>query len=400
MVFEVYQRDINVPSEQLPRAQGCTDTLDFQIVDTLSEFDALRPEWEALTQASNNPGLVFQQHTWIWHWWNTFLDEKLEPAIVTGRRKGQLVLGMALAVETNLGVRTLTWMGTPVSQYSDVVCKEEDVTSSDIVRGLRYAADICGGDLLIASKVREDTVLAVALVAQDSRVTDEQVAPALRIHNLTSPQDIEAKFSSKMRRNRRRKRKLLEQSGDISFRMVSEGAVARSAVERALAFKADWLEKHAIVSNAYAEPRFAEFWGSVATSADRPVGLTASILKLDRRPVAIEIGLRYKGVHCAHIGAFDIELERASPGAAQMDAVFEACIQHGVHTYDMLAPNADYKQRLADDFVTVRDYVLALSAKGKACDALRLTESRGVAKAAVRGLPPSVRKVIKSTLGV
>lgn len=400
MVFEVDGRDSIVPGGRLQRVEGSAEPLAFEVIETLSEFDLLRPEWDALMEQSGNACTVFQQHSWIWQWWRTFLDDKLEPVVVVGRRNGRLVLGIALAVETNLGVRTLTFMGDPVSQYSDVVCQENGVSADNIAAGLRFAAEAAGGDLLIASKVREDSMLAGALAREGGRVTDEQVASALAIRDLTDLKDIEAKFSSKMRRNRRRKRKILEQSGAIGFATYRHGTPALDALEQALSFKADWLEKHAIVSNAYSEPRFAEFWRNVVATPDRPVGLIVSVLDIDHRPVAIEIGLRYKGVHFAHIGAFDNELERASPGAAQMDAVFEACISDGIESYDMLAPISDYKQRLGDEFVAVRDYVLGFTAKGKACDALRLTESRGIAKAAVKSLPPSVRKVIKSSLGV
>ena len=203
-----------------------------------------------------------------------------------------------------------------------------------------------------------------------------------------------------MRRNRRRKRKKLEEVGPLSYRIAREGAEALAAVERALAFKTEWLDRHAIMSNAYADARFGEFWRSVATTPERPVGLTAFVLDLNGRPVAIEIGLRYQGAHYAHIGAFDVELEKSSPSASQMDGVIAACIADDIGTYDMLAPNADYKERIAVDFVAVRDYVLPLNAKGRAFDALRLNESRVIAKAAAKSLPPGLRKIIKSTLGV
>ncbi|KUO68412.1 MAG: hypothetical protein APF80_06105 [Alphaproteobacteria bacterium BRH_c36] len=374
--------------------------IELAIIDTLSTFEELRPEWDALMAAAGRPDQVFQQHAWIWHWWNTYVGDRDDPVIVVGRHKGRLSMVIPLVVETRLGIRTLTWMGDPVSQYSDVLIAGRHDTSRDILRGLTFAAQTRVVDLVAAGKVREGSALADAIEAGGGRAADEQVAPAISLLGLSGVEAIESRFSSKMRRDRRRKRKLLEQAGRPDFKVVSEGSQALAAVECAISFKFDWIEKHAIVSNTYADSRFADFWRSVAASRERPVGMAAAILNIDGRPAAIEIGLRHKGVHFAHIGAFDIAYEKLSPGSAQMDALFDACIAEGVSEYDMLAPNAAYKQRLADRFVVVRDYVLPVSATGRACDALRLTEGRTFAKAALTKLPAGARRVIKSTLGV
>lgn len=388
-------KGVSVPFEQ--EAYGA---LDLAVVETWDEFEALREDWESLSASAGKPAHVFQQHSWIWHWWRTFLDDKQKPAIVTGRRNGQLVLVVPLVVETQLGVRTASFMGDPVSQYSDVVCDPRQVSNEEVLQALQFAARIHGADLLFARRVREDGFLAKTLQDENARVCDEQVAPALAINRIDSLEDIEGKFSSKMRRNRRRKRKRLHQLGTVSFKMTSAGRDALEAVEQALALKSGWLEHHAIVSNAFSDARFWQFWRGVAASDDRPVGLVAAVMELDGRPIAIEIGLRYKNVHCAHIGAFDIALEKCSPGSSQMDALFEACIADGIVSYDMLAPDDDYKRRIADDFIAVRDYVLAHSTMGRACDLLRLTKGREVAKSAVKGLPRGVRRFIKSALGV
>ncbi|MBU1213082.1 MAG: GNAT family N-acetyltransferase [Alphaproteobacteria bacterium] len=388
---------------QTPSREHCVadgGQLELSIIDTLSAFEELRPEWDALMAASGRPDQVFQQHAWIWHWWNTYVGDRDDPVIIVGRRNGRLAMVIPLVVEARLGVRTLTWMGDPVSQYSDVLIAGRRDTSRDILRGLRFAAHTRGIDLLAAGKVREGSALAAAIEASGGRVADEQIAPAMSLVGLSGLQDIESRFSSKMRRDRRRKRKHLEQAGRLDFKVVSEGSQALEAVECAISFKFDWIEKHAIVSNTYADSRFAAFWRSAAGSSEHRAGLAVAILNIDGRPAAIEIGLRHKGVHFAHIGAFDIAYEKLSPGAAQMDALFDTCIAEGVREYDMLAPNAAYKQRLGDRFVVVRDYVLPVSSKGRACDALRLTDGRTLAKAALTKLPAGARRVIKSTLGV
>ncbi|MBU2581845.1 MAG: GNAT family N-acetyltransferase [Alphaproteobacteria bacterium] len=393
--------NIGSPAEPGTRcARAHRSEIVLEIVDTWDQFENLRDDWDRLIAAAGAGPQVFQKHSWIWHWWRTFLGPAQRPAIVTGRRYEQLVLVVPLVAESRFGVRTLSFMGDPVSQYSDIVCDREAVSSADVLAGLTLAARAVGADLLDARRVREDGALSALLQGEGARVTDVQIAPAMNFSDIDSLADIDGRFSGRMRRNRRKKRNRLLEAGEVSFRIVGEGAEALEIVERALELKTGWLAHHGIVSKAFADARFGDFWRSVAGVGDHAVGLTASVLELDDQPIAIELGLRHKSVHCAHVGAFDIAFENLSPGTAQMDALFEACIADGIESYDMLAPADSYKQRLADQFVQVRDFVLPLSAKGRACDLLRLTEGRIIAKAAMNGLPPSLRKLVKSALGV
>ena len=62
----------------------------------------------------------------------------------------------------------------------------------------------------------------------------------------------------------------------------------------------------------------------------------------------VDIALRFSGLHCAHIGAFDVSYESSSPAQANLDGVLTECLAGGVGEYDMLAPNSAYKNRIAD----------------------------------------------------
>lgn len=375
-----------------------TGRLAFEVVRTPGGLDALRSEWESLFARCGRAHHVFQQHSWLWHWTRTLHSGDDELAVIVGRRNGKLQLVLPLVGETKLGVRFFKWMGQPVGQYSDALVAEEATGSRELVSALNFIKDNLGCDVLIASQVREDAAIRCALETAGARVASEEIAPSIDLRRLQGLVELDARFGAKMRRNRRRLRKLIHKQGSLRMRLLPEGSEARAAVDKALAFKAEWFEKHAILSRAYTDPRFGSFWRQVAGSLDRPVGLRAAVLELDGRPIAIEIALRYKGVHCAHIGAFDLAFEKFSPGQQQMDAVIEACIAGGVEEYDLLPPNADYKARLADRRTVVRNYVLAMSATGLACDALRLTELDGLVKSALKTMPSGLRRAIRRAI--
>lgn len=135
-------------------------------------------------------------------------------------------------------------------------------------------------------------------------------------------------------------------------------------------------------------------------ATERPIGLCASALEVEDTAVAVDIALRFRGLHCAHIGAFDVSYENSSPAQAHLDDVPTACLAGGVGEYDMLAPNSAYKDRIADRRTAVCDYVVAMSLLGQACDQLRLTAVLDMAKSAVVRMPSGVRKVLNSAVAL
>jgi CelD/BcsL family acetyltransferase involved in cellulose biosynthesis len=109
--------DIVRPGPQTGLQTGPT----FDVVRTRAGFDALEADWNDLFARTGRGEQMFQGFNWLWHWANHYLRSSDELAIVTGRQDGRLMLVLPLTVERVAGLRQLSFMGAPVSQYGDVL---------------------------------------------------------------------------------------------------------------------------------------------------------------------------------------------------------------------------------------------------------------------------------------
>nr|MCH9764853.1 GNAT family N-acetyltransferase [Alphaproteobacteria bacterium] len=333
----------------LSDASGTTDSgLRFEVVSTVSDFEALGAEWDSLLAKCGSGRHVFQQHSWLSHWAQTFLNTKGKRlCVVVGRHNGQVVVIWPLVWARKFGASMLEWMGDPVSQYSDVVVEGGPRSREYLQQSIQFIRRSLGADFLLASKVREDSNVAGILCEAGGRVLETEKSATMYLETIQTLKDLDSRLGRTTAKSRRRRRKQLLEAGAQSYVVYSEGEKALEVVDLALRFKEDWFRKHGIISRAYSDPRFGAFWKRVALGTDRPVGLRAGVLELDGRPVAVELGLVYKERHHAHVGAFDIEFEATSPGLAQLEAQVLECAREGIAKYDLLAPLSAYKEKLA-----------------------------------------------------
>ena len=141
-------------------------------------------------------------------------------------------------------------------------------------------------------------------------------------------------------------------------------------------------------------------FGTERGATERPIGLCASALEVEGTPVAVNIALRFKGLNCAHTGAFDVSFGNWSEAQAHLDDVLTACLPAGVGEYDMLAPNSAYNDRIGDRRTAVCDYLVAMSLLGQACDQLHLTALLDVAESAEGSMPSGLRWVLNSAMAL
>lgn len=385
----------------VPPSSANAGSLEFTLVSDADGFESLKSEWDDLLAAAGRPHNAFQQHNWLWHWQQHFLTARRgRMAIVVGRRGGKAVLILPLVAQRTLGCRSLHFMGAPVNQYNDALVLPGGCEIGDLLEAVGYAGRRTGSALLFASRVRSDAALAPMMAAAGARQLTQEEAPSVTLSRIASASDLEAGFSSSIRKSRRRRRKQLDRLGERRLVTFREGSDAAAAVVEAIRHKRDWFEKHAVLARAYAEPAFDAFWHSVAASQNRPSGMCVSVMEAGGRPVAYEVGVRFMGTHCAHIGAFDIDYEACSPGQTQLDMTIDDCIADGMLHYDLLAPTSAYKERVAHHSVEVGDFVLPLSAIGRIYDGLNLTQSDGLAKAVAKRMPAHLRRSILALLAL
>jgi CelD/BcsL family acetyltransferase involved in cellulose biosynthesis len=374
------------------------------LVTTRAGFDALEEQWNALFERAGRGGQLFQTFNWLWHWSNHFLATSGQAgpqlAIVTAHVDDRLVMVWPLVSERVGGVRMLTWMGEPVSQYGDVLI--DDLPDAlDLLRNAwAFLTREVRASVVQLRKVRADAAIAPLLEELGALVTAELAAPYLDLTSATSFEEYEKRYSSGARRNRKRQRRRLEERGEVVLCWHTHGDEAAALATETFRMKRAWLHERGVVSTAFADTRTDRFFADAVGAASHPAGCHVLALTCDGRPVALEIGVRQKGRSAIHIIAYDLDFEKTAAGSLLMEDSIRHAMRGGMTAFDLLAPADGYKREWADDAVTVRDWAVPVSMFGRAYAHVYLGLFRNGVKRAVSALPVGARRRLTQVLAL
>lgn len=344
--------------------------LELSIISERDAFEALEDDWNALFERAAKSHHVFQSFNWCWHWSNHFLSTTrgenpgTELRIVTGRRAGRLTMVWPLVICREGMLRSLTWLGNPVSQYGDVLVEPDFHLGHDLETAWAFVTRSIPADIVRMGKVRSDAYVADLLKRAGATITHEDVAPFLDLSGAKSFEDYEQRYSAKARRNRRRSRRRLSEHGSLASTLYSGGVNARSFAKDGIQLKQEWLETRGLQSSALNDQRVLNFFGDVADGKGRPVGCRVSRLSLDTATAAMSICFSCKGRVVAHVMAYDLDLQRFGVGGVLMEEDVRQMICDNVKVFDLMAPAARYKSEWADGVATVRDWAKPFTTLG------------------------------------
>ncbi len=367
------------------------------IVTTRSAFNALEADWCDLMERAGPSAHVFQSFHWLWHWCNHFLtDDGAENtlAIVTGRRAGKLVLVWPLVVQRSGGLRRLTWMGHPVSQYGDALVDGSACSIDDIHASWSFLSKSISADVVHLRKVRADASVAGVMHDVCKVPLEQQTAPYLDLSNAQSFDGYQKRYSGKARKNRRRLRRRIEEKAKLNVSTHSEGDRRGRLASQAIKMKRTWLRSRGLVSPAIQDERTRAFFVDAASSKLHPTGCRTTELNIGEETAAIEVSFVSAG-HCAvHIIVYHMDYEKAGAGVLLMEDRIKTAIAAGVRTFDLMAPGDNYKLDWADGVVDVYDWCAPLSPLGHTYHSLGINKLPGAIKSAMQALPLPMRQLL------
>lgn len=382
------------------RTQGQSDCgLDFDVISEAAQFFALEPEWNALFQDGDRSHQFFQSFDWLAHWCANFLDtpssrDDLRLSILTGRIGGDLVLIWPLVERKSVGLRTLEWMGAPVSQYGDVVVKDCPQASDWLRSAMGFIKIQIKPDALALQNVRGDSQFSRYLGPRLMHRLRTQQAPFVDLTPFKTFADFRASYSTRTKKTRNRKRRRFMEQSDAHGEIYSSGSVGNVAIDEILKLKRRWLDDRSVLSRAFSLHNFDAFMKCVTTTKTRSVGAMATVLSCDGQLVAGEIGFCHQKTYISHVAAYDLDYARFSPGVLQFEDTVERCFANGITTVDLLAPSDPYKLQWAKESVSVDDYAQAFTVKGYVTVALKSGRLRNVLRKVAGILPRSIRESV------
>jgi CelD/BcsL family acetyltransferase involved in cellulose biosynthesis len=367
-------------------------SFDFAVIADTAGLAALGPEWNALFARSGRPQQVFQTFAWLSCWANHYLDKRVTPAIVTGRSEGRLALVWPLVSTRRLGFRLLSFMGEPLSQYGDALVDDRVDPEAITAQALAFIMTL-PVDILALRRVRDDAALAAALTRGAQRIGAPSRAPFVDFAGAGDAAAFDKRFSAKLRSDRRRHRRRLEEIGPIAFERHGPGPRARDLVAIALAFKQDWARRNGRIAAALADPRFGRFFLDAASGGANAPALRVSAMFCAGEPIGVEISIACKGRVFGHVLAPKPGFERQGAGAILAGRSIADALEEGFGAYDLLAPADPYKMEWASGCVGVADYAAARTLAGRLFKWAWLDFGREASRALIKRLRARLRPV-------
>ena len=221
--------DTKMKQSDLSRFEMSGEFNQFEIaietIDTFDRFEELEDDWNKLFARNARPANVFQSFNWHWHWARNYLGENTKSLRIVAAFSGdELVMLWPLVISKSMGVRQLTWMGAPVSQYGDILIDRKIEGHGMIEAVWSYISNKLKVDVIALEKVRSDAQVSAVLSAKKTIVTGCMKAPYLDLASAENYAEYEKRYSKKARKNRRRHRRRLAEIGRLEYKLVETGA--------------------------------------------------------------------------------------------------------------------------------------------------------------------------------
>ena len=370
----------------------------FELVVDVQGLADLEDDWTALFERLQTPTNPFLSFNWNWLWCHHYLagefaDKNTTLCILVGRRNGRIDMIWPMSLTSSCGIRLLSFIGAPVSQYGDILAGRASSTPDRLLSAWQFVCRHLSPDVFIARKVRTDSAIAPFLASNGALVTQRDNAFFADLSVYQDSEAFNARFSSRYRKNERRQIKRLNEKGQLRFEVLRDSETAANLANQAIDMKIDWLRQNGHISPGFGDCRYRGFFRSVAAGR-HPTGCLVSVYSLDARALAIEVGVGVRGHYCAHIGAFDQQFSAFGPGSHQIGQTIGHLMTDGWRTYDFLAPKSAYKRLWADSSIEVCDYALPANLKGRAYATGYLKWTRPKLKSALLAISVPTRKAL------
>lgn len=347
---------------------GLSASCRLSVLTSLEQLRALREEWRCLEQSNQIETNLFCSFDWCMTWSEIYAGEdgprQAKPQLVAGYDEEKLVFVFPLMLSRQLGLNVLTWLTDPFGQYGDVLCEKGQNAKVWINAAVSFLSRLKGIDLVYLRHIREDSIIAreAGELFINARVPEE--APYLDLTQFKSEEDYDARYSSVQRKRRKKIRKALEKSGEVTFSRLSPGTAADEAMRLALAEKNAWLAERGRLNRVLNCPHHLQFLKTLSRNTGS-VQLVLSELKAGDNPVSWEIGFRHGAKHYGYVTSHRNSLTDLSPGRLHMDLSQRTCLADGMEKFDLMVPNDAHKESWSSAKAMTNDVFLPVSARGQ-----------------------------------
>lgn len=171
-----------------------------------------------------------------------------------------------------------------------------------------------------------------------------------------------ATHPKKTRQNYRRGIKMMEEAGEVTFRLLGPDEPLGPMLERLALLKRRWLVQQSLESDLFHEGE--SVLAALVDVLARAGVLRIFVIECNGAMVAVSINIVQHDVMMAFVTTYDPEFSRASPGMVLIMDYIQWSIDRGLHTVDFLCGGYAFKSRLATEGVTLQSVLGARTLLG------------------------------------
>jgi len=304
---------------------------------------------------------VFQRHAWLNAWMHTVgCARGIEPRIALVRNAaGDLVMILPLAIERTLGVAHFIWLAQDEADYHGPLIHPDWNTHTPREEIGRILTAIVASTPEVKAFSLTKTLATIEGMANPLQAIKHAAHPSSG-HAITLTGDCFDTFYAEMRskstrkRDRQRRRRL-EESGEVEFRIPETQSDQHAMLDAILAQKALWLKQRGIV-DPFGSAEVKSFFHHLIDDQSARSTLHISALTVDGDVVAGNVGFVRNDRFYATIGCVtDGEASRHSPGTIHLHELLRWCYANNIKAFDLTVGDEGYKKDWCDAHLELVD---------------------------------------------
>lgn len=315
-----------------------------EVVD-FSAFIALETEWNMLVKVSRDE--PFYRHEFIRSWIENFApNEKLK--ILTGRdRFGKLIAALPLVIKREPIYRLPVWqLISPTNVYScrfDLIAEAEEIAARAF---FFYLLKDKSWDVLKITDVPQDgNAWQIYSSAKEAGlptgIYESQQSPYLLLPS--SYDELTKGLDSKFKANLRRRRKRLQEKGNISIERVVGGEQLTEHLQKCFEIeRSGWKGRNGTAATQ--QEATYSFYAQIAPIAAKHNYLSLLFLKLNDKPIAFQLGFVYNDIYSLVMTSYDELFKECSPSHLLMEEVLKDSISRKLKKFDFLGCDLQWKK--------------------------------------------------------
>lgn len=340
--------------------------LSFETVVDEEELQALEPEWRALFGRRSGQR-YFQSFGYVLRAWQHVARPRGHRlCVVVGRRDGKAVLIWPLARHKNGLARMAEWIGGEHSHYQDVLVEDGPEAGAWTEQAWNHVLRTQGVDIMWLNHMNDDAALRPLIHRMQGVATFAEEAPYIEWSDWSDWPAYYRERSRSLRKDLRRRRRRLEDKGEIEFRILTTRDEVVETLDWMLEKKTGWMERKGLrmhKGGLDTDDTQAFHRAFIADACDDGIVRLAA-LTVDGEAIAADLLLLCGRTLVDYMAAFDHTWEQFAPGKLLQEDVLKWSREQ-CDIYDFMPFGESYKYLWAPKYRNTTTYLIPCSAWGR-----------------------------------